>query len=297
MAPATPHSEYKLSIKGKILALGSKTHIMGILNVTPDSFSDGGRYADTDLALAHVREMIEHGADIIDIGGESTRPGADPVTEDEELRRTIPIIERLSKEVKTPLSIDTYKSSVARKALEAGASIVNDISGLRFSPDMAKVVADHNAAVVIMHIKGAPRDMQTNPVYGDVIAEVIDYLAEGIEFALKAGVSRNKILIDPGIGFGKTLEHNLTILNRLNEFRVLSCPLVLGTSRKRFIGAVLNIPGPEQRIFGTAATVALGIERGAHIVRVHDVAQMTQVARMTDAVLKQSIKFQASNDK
>lgn len=268
------------------LLLGKRTLLMGALNVTPDSFSDGGLYYDRDAAIARGVQMEEEGADIIDVGGESTRPGAQAVSEDEELGRIIPIIERLSRENETPISVDTYKSGVADKALKAGASIVNDISGLRFSPDMAKVAADHNAALIIMHIKGTPGDMQANPVYADVVGEIIDYLRESIELALKAGVSRDRILIDPGIGFGKTLEHNLTILDRLNEFRVLGCPIVLGTSRKRFIGTVLDIPEPDQRGEGTAATIALGIAQGAHVVRVHDVAQMTKVARMTDAILK-----------
>ena len=287
-------SDYKINCRGKVLDLGSRTHIMGILNATPDSFSDGGRYADAERALTHAREMAAAGADIIDIGGESTRPGAAPVAEEEELRRIIPLIERLSAELAVPISVDTYKSSVAKKALEAGAAIVNDISGLRFSPDMANVVADSGAAVVIMHIKGTPRDMQQNPVYDDVVGEVMSYLEEGIEIAVKAGVDREKILIDPGIGFGKTLEHNLPLLNRLDEFKALGRPIVLGTSRKKFIGTVLDVPSPEQRVDGTAATVALGIERGACVVRVHDVARMAQVARMTDAILKIKFKVQSS---
>jgi dihydropteroate synthase len=254
--------------------------------VTPDSFSDGGLYADPARALEHARDMVSQGADIIDIGGESTRPGADPLTEEEELRRIIPVIERLTSEIAAPVSVDTYKSSVAIKALNAGASIVNDISGLRFSPDMAQVVADHDAAVVIMHIKGTPRDMQVNPVYGDVVGEISDYLEESAAIALKAGIGRNRIMIDPGIGFGKTLEHNLTILERLDEFRALGFPIVLGTSRKRFIGTVLDIAEPKDRIEGSAATVALGIQRGARIVRVHDVGYMTKVARMTDAIVR-----------
>jgi dihydropteroate synthase len=234
--------------------------------------------------------MAVQGADIIDIGGESTRPGAEPLTEEEELRRIIPVIERLAAESTTPISVDTYKASVAKTALKAGASLVNDISGLRFSPDMANVVADHGAALAIMHIKGTPRNMQQNPVYADVVGEVLQYLEEGIEIALKAGVDRGKILIDPGIGFGKTPEHNLTLLNRLSEFRVLGRPILIGTSRKRFIGTVLDIPAPEQRIEGTAATVALAIERGAQMVRVHDVAQMVRVARMTDAIIRERIE-------
>jgi dihydropteroate synthase len=273
-------SDYKIDCRGKVLDLGSRTHIMGILNVTPDSFSDGGLYADATRALEHARNMVTQGADIIDIGGESTRPGANPLTEEEELRRIIPVIERLTSEIAAPVSVDTYKSSVAIKALNAGASIVNDISGLRFSPDMARVVADHGAAVVIMHIKGTPRDMQMNPVYGDVIGEIMDHLEES------AAIARNRIMIDPGIGFGKTLEHNLTILERLDEFRALGFPIVLGTSRKRFIGTVLDIAAPKDRIEGSAATVALGIQRGARIVRVHDVGYMTKVARMTDAIVR-----------
>ncbi len=285
-------SDYKISCGGKVLDLGLRTHIMGILNVTPDSFSDGGRYVDTERALAHAREMTAAGADIIDIGGESTRPGAQPLSEDEELRRIVPVIERLSAELVVPISVDTYKSGVAKKALDAGASIVNDISGLRFSPDMARIASDYGAAVVVMHIKGTPRDMQQNPVYDDVIGEIMAYLETGIEIAAKGGVDPENILLDPGIGFGKTLEHNLAILNRLDEFRGLGRPIVLGTSRKKFIGSVLDVPVPEQRIDGTAATVALGIERGASVVRVHDVARMVQVARMTDAIVRANSKHE-----
>ena len=279
-------SDYKIDCRGKVLDLGSRTHIMGILNATPDSFSDGGRYADAEQALTHARDMAAEGADIIDIGGESTRPGAAPLAEEEELRRIIPLIERLASELAVPISVDTYKSSVAKKAIKAGASIVNDIGGLRFSRDMANVAAESGVAVVIMHIKGTPRDMQQSPVYDDVVGEVMAYLEEGIEIALKAGVDREKILIDPGIGFGKTLEHNLIILNRLEEFRALGRPVLLGPSRKKFIGTVLGVPVPEQRVDGTAATVALGIEHGARVLRVHDVARMAQVAKMTDAIVK-----------
>jgi dihydropteroate synthase len=283
-------SDYKIKCRGTVLDLNARTHIMGILNVTPDSFSDGGRYADAHRAVDRAREMAAQGADIIDIGGESTRPGARPLSEDEELARIIPVIRQLAGELSTPLSVDTYKSRVAEKALAAGASIVNDISGLRFSPDMAKVAADHGAVVVIMHIKGTPRDMQKNPVYADVVAEVAQYLEEGVATAVSAGVDRERVLIDPGIGFGKTLGHNLTLLERLGEFRAIGRPILLGTSRKKFIGTVLDAPEPELRLEGTAATVALGIERGARIVRVHDVAQMVNVARMTDAILKAKYK-------
>jgi len=290
-------SDYKIDCRGKVLDLGRRTHIMGILNVTPDSFSDGGRFAASDRARTHAHEMVAAGADIIDIGGESTRPGAEPVPVDEELRRIIPILECLSVELPVPLSVDTYKASVARKALEAGASMVNDISGLRFSPDLAKVVADTGAALVIMHIKGTPRNMQQNPEYADVVGEVADFLKKSIEMAEKAGVNREKIIIDPGIGFGKNLAHNLQLLNRLDELKGLGRPIMLGTSRKKFIGTVLDIPIPEQRLNGTAATVALGIARGAAIVRVHDVAQMVQVARMTDAMVKSGSQDHAANQR
>jgi len=279
-------SDYKIDCRGMMLDLGSRTRIMGILNVTPDSFSDGGMFTDEGKAISHARNMVTAGADIIDIGGESTRPGSEPLAEEEELRRVIPLIEQLTKELTVPISIDTYKASVARKALDAGASIVNDISGLRFSPDMARVVAEYGAAVIIMHIKGTPRNMQQNPVYDDVIGEIITYLDEGIAIAERGGVDRNKTLIDPGIGFGKRLEHNLAILKRLDEFRSLGRPIVLGTSRKKFIGTVLDIQAPEQRVEGTAATVVIGIERGASIVRVHDVANIARIVRMTDAIVK-----------
>jgi len=278
-------ADYKIDCRGKILDLGSRTHVMGVLNVTPDSFSDGGRFADADRALAHAREMAAAGADIIDIGGESTRPGAEPLSEEEELRRIIPLIERLSAELSIPISVDTYKSAVAIKALQAGASIVNDISGLRFSPDMARVVADFGAALVIMHIRGTPRTMQQDPVYDDVVDEIRSYLEKGVEIAVNGGVDREKVLIDPGIGFGKTLQHNLELLDRLNELRAIGRPILLGTSRKKFIGTVLEIPEPDQRVDGTAATVAIGIERGACVVRVHDVKRMVQVAQMTDAIV------------
>ena len=283
-------SDYKIRCGGTILDLAARTHIMGILNITPDSFSDGGRYVDGDKATERAREMAAQGADIIDIGGESTRPGARPLSEAEELARIIPVIRQFAQEIPVPISVDTYKSTVAEKALAAGASIVNDISGLRFSPDMAKVAADHGAAVVIMHIKGTPRDMQEKPVYADVVSEIASYLEEGVEIALSAGIDREQILIDPGIGFGKTLEHNLTILERLGEFRAIGRPILLGTSRKKFIGTVLDAPEAERRLDGTAATVALGIERGARVMRVHDVAQMVRVARMTDAILKTKYK-------
>jgi dihydropteroate synthase len=265
------------------LDLFRRTHIMGVLNVTPDSFSDGGRYLDTDKAVKRALEIEKEGADIIDIGGESTRPGAIPLSPEEELSRVIPVIERLKSRLKIPISIDTYKASVAREAIQAGASIINDISGLRFDPDMASVASEYDVPVVIMHIKGTPRDMQVNPFYQDLIGEIIGYLQEGISIALKAGVDKDRIIIDPGIGFGKSFEHNLEIINRLDEFKSLGMPVLFGPSRKSFIGKILDLPA-DDRLEGTAAAVAIGIMKGANIVRVHDVSSMVRVARVAEAI-------------
>lgn len=257
---------------------------MGILNVTPDSFTDGGDFFSKDSAVAHGLSMAEAGADIIDIGGESTRPGSDPVEFEEEIRRTIPVIEALARKVTVPISIDTYKAGVARRALEAGASMVNDISGLRFDPGMSRVVAGYNIPVVLMHIKGTPRNMQVNPEYEALIPEIIDYLRAGIRIALDAGVRESMIIIDPGIGFGKTFEHNLEILNNLREFTLLEKPLLVGPSRKAFIGKILGNAPTSERLEGTAASVAVSIINGANIVRVHEVKEMVKVARVADAI-------------
>ena len=257
---------------------------MGILNVTPDSFTDGGDFFSKDSAVAHGLGMAEAGADIIDIGGESTRPGSDPVEYEEEIRRTIPVIEALARRVTVPISIDTYKAGVARRALEAGASMVNDISGLRFDPGMSRVVAGYNIPVVLMHIKGTPRNMQVNPEYEALLPEIIDYLRASIRIALDAGVRESMIIIDPGIGFGKTFEHNLEILNNLREFTLLEKPLLVGPSRKAFIGKILGNAPTSERLEGTAASVAVSIMNGANIVRVHDVKEMVKVARVADAI-------------
>jgi dihydropteroate synthase len=261
-----------------------KTYIMGILNVTPDSFSDGGQFFDKISAIRRAVQMVKEGADIIDIGGESTRPGSDPVPLEEELRRTIPLIEVLVKEIRVPISIDTYKSKVAIRALNAGASMVNDISGLRFDPVMTSVIAQYKVPVVIMHIKGKPKDMQQNPVYEDLIPEVIAYLKESIDMATKAGISEDKIIIDPGIGFGKTFEHNLEIINNLRKLRVLEKPILIGPSRKAFIGKILGDVPTGERLEGTAAAVAISIMNGANIIRVHDVREMVRVAKVADAI-------------
>jgi dihydropteroate synthase len=257
---------------------------MGILNVTPDSFSDGGRFFDPSSAIHRGIQMAEDGADIIDIGGESTRPGAEPISVEEEVRRTIPVIEALAKEIRIPISIDTYKAEVAKRALDAGAGIVNDISGLRYDPRMAKVVAGYSVPVVIMHMKGSPKDMQKAPVYEALIPEILDYLREGIRMATEAGIPEDKIIVDPGIGFGKRFEHNLEIIHNLCEFVLLEKPLLVGPSRKAFIGKILGDVPSEERLEGTAAAVAISIFNGAHIIRVHDVKEMAKVVKVADAI-------------
>lgn len=272
------------------LRLSERTHVMGILNRTPDSFSDGGKFTDEKDALQHVRRMVAEGADIIDIGGESTRPGSEGVNVSEELKRTIPIIKKISQGLDIPISIDTSKHEVAVEAIRHGASMVNDITGLKADPKMADVIAASGAAVSVMHIKGTPRDMQDNPAYGDLMLEIIDSLRESIDIASRAGISPDKIIIDPGIGFGKTVEHNLTIINRLAELKILDKPILIGTSRKSFIGNVLK-RDLDDRLIGTAATCALAIMSGVSFIRVHDVREMVDVARITDAVKRQGYDF------
>lgn len=284
--------EFKLICGKHQLDLGKRTFIMGILNVTPDSFSDGGQYQEVDKAIERGIAMAQEGADIIDIGGESTRPDANPCSIEEELTRVIPIIKGLSKRIDLPISIDTYKSEVARRALEEGAHLVNDISALSFDTEMAKVVAEYKVPVVLMHILGTPQDMQQNPQYTCVVSEIILYLRERIRKALEAGMEADKIIIDPGIGFGKTVEHNLEILRKLREFKSLGKPILIGTSRKSLIGKVLDLP-VEERLEGTAATVAVSILNGANIIRVHDVLAMKRVAKMVDAI-KSGIRFEVT---
>lgn len=263
------------------LNLSKRTHIMGILNVTPDSFSDGGLYLEKERAIEHAFRMVSEGADIIDIGGQSTRPGSIEIEEKEELKRILPVLKGLVGKIKVPISIDTYSSHVACECLKEGAHLINDISGLRFSHDMAEVISRFNAGCVIMHIKGRPQYMQDNPTYIDLFGEIIDYLKEGISIAEKASISQ--IIIDPGIGFGKTLSHNLKLIKGLNRFKVLKKPILIGVSRKSFIGAILNLPVPE-RIEGTEAAVSYAIIKGAHIVRVHDVKRIKRVVKIIDAI-------------
>lgn len=258
------------------LDTGHRPLVMGILNVTPDSFSDGGRYLEPGAAVDRGLCLAEEGADIIDIGGESTRPGAKKVSPDEELKRVVPVIEGLAKRSNIPISIDTYKSEVARRSLEVGASIINDISGLRFDPQMAGVAAKYKAGLVLMHIKGTPEDMQKDPQYGDLLVEISDYLNGSIEIALEAGVERAAIAIDPGIGFGKTVEHNLSLLKNLAHFKKIDCPIVAGASRKSFIGKLNNGIPADERLPGSLAAALLAVQGGADIVRCHDVKETVQ---------------------
>ncbi len=262
-----------------------RTYVMGILNITPDSFSDGGRFLNHSEALDHAKQMVDEGADIIDVGGESTRPGAQPASLEEEHGRVIPFIEKLASQVEVPISIDTTKAEVAKNALEAGAAIINDISALRFDPQMASLASEQGVPVVLMHMRGTSETMQHHLVYDSLISEIYSFLKERIEYAESVGIDPQKIIIDPGIGFGKSVpDGNLSIIKNLSSFKDLGKPILVGTSRKAFIGNVLNL-GVEEREEGTAATISLAISNGAHIVRVHDVGKMKRVVKMVDAVL------------
>lgn len=272
-----------LKCRDKELPLHEKTHIMGVLNLTPDSFYDGGRYFEVDLALKRAEKMIEEGADIIDIGGESTRPGSEGVSEEEELRRVIPVIRAICKRFDIVLSVDTTKPVVARAALEEGVSMINDISGLKFGDEVAGLASKFGAALVLMHTTSRPRDMQDKTEYVSLIDDVIKSLEISVGKALKRGVDEQSILIDPGIGFGKTAEQNLTILKHLKRFGELGKPVLIGTSNKSFIGSTLDAPVNDRKE-GTAATVAIAIMNGASVIRVHDIAHMKRVSQMADAV-------------
>jgi dihydropteroate synthase len=276
-------SHFTLHCRRRTFHLGERTLLMGVLNITPDSFSDGGLFFDKTKAIAHGLKMVEEGADIIDIGGESTRPGSKPLGLEEELRRVLPVIEALSKETEVPISIDTYKSEVARRAIEAGAEIINDISGLHFDPELARVAAKENTPVVLMHIRGTPETMQKDVHYGSLFSEIIAYLNEGIRRVESAGVAPEQIVVDPGIGFGKTLEDNLLLIKHLSEFRILGKPILLGTSRKSFIGKILDAQ-PDQRLEGTLSSIAIGVLNGAHIIRSHDVLQAKRAIAVADAI-------------
>jgi len=274
-----------MRFKDFTLPIYQRTCIMGILNVTPDSFSPGAVYKDPAVALKHADQMVSLGADIIDVGGESSRPRAEAVEEKEEIERVVPVIKAIKRSLKVPVSIDTCKSEVAREALKAGADIVNDITALRGDEKMARVAAEFNAAVILMHMKGTPRTMQKAPLYNDVVEEIYSYLSESASLAESAGVAPEKIIVDPGIGFGKTLEHNIEILRELKKFKKLKKPVLVGTSRKSLIGELID-KNVDERIFGDLALFALAIQNGADILRVHDVGAAYDCTRVADSIVR-----------
>lgn len=277
-------NNFVLDLLRKRLFLSQRTHIMGILNLTPDSFYDGGRYLEPEKAVRQAEKMVEKGADIIDIGAESTRPGANPIPLEEELSRLLPVLQSIRPELDVPISVDTYKSEVAKRVLDMGADMINDISGLHFDPDMPGVISKFNAGCVLMHIKGKPKDMQKNPQYTDLMTEIISYLRDSLEIVKKAGIDINKTILDPGIGFGKRIEDNLVIIRRLSELKSLGRPILIGVSRKSFIGHTLELP-VEDRLEGSLASAVLAIVNGASILRVHDVEETKRAVRMADAIL------------
>jgi len=284
---STMSRAYRLHLPGRreplILGGGARGLVMGVLNITVDSFSDGGLYLDRDAAVAHGQALVAEGVDLIDIGAESTRPGSESVAAEEQINRVVPVIEQLASRVDVPISIDTASAVVARRAIEAGATMVNDVTALRGDVNMARLVAEAGVPVILMHMQGTPRTMQDNPAYDDVVGDITAFLRERLAAAESAGVSREQTIIDVGFGFGKTLEHNLTLLRRLNEFCILDRPLLVGTSRKAMLGAILDVP-PDGRLYGTLATVAAALDRGAAIVRVHDVRPALDVARVVAAI-------------
>jgi len=276
-------TRYSIRCRKRTLMLGRRTLLMGVLNVTPDSFSDGGLFFDKEKAISHGLRMVEEGADIIDVGGESTRPGSKPLELEEELRRVIPVIELLAKRIDIPLSIDTYKSAVAKRAVEAGAEIINDISGLHFDPTLAQVAAKEDTPLILMHIRGIPETMQKNVHYDSLFSEILRYLRDSVQRAESAGLDPQQVIVDPGIGFGKKVEDNLLIIKNLHEFRILGKPILLGTSRKSFIGKILNADAGE-RLEGTISSTAIGVLNGAHIIRSHDVLQAKKAIAVADAI-------------
>lgn len=276
---------FRLNLGSYRLNLAKRAHIMGIVNITPDSFSNDGLYDfSLDEIVSRAEELVNDGADIIDVGGESTRPGARPVSFKEELKRTVPVIKSLAKKVKVPISIDTYKPEVAQAGLDNGALMVNDITGLR-NIKMRKLVAKYKSGVVIMHMRARPKTMQINPEYKSLIDDVIEYLGNAVKMAVASGIDGNKIIVDPGIGFGKTSEHNLEILKKISEFRVLGKPILVGPSRKSFLGTILNLE-PQERIFGTVSACVLAVKNGASLVRVHDVKAVKEALKVLEAIDK-----------
>ena len=282
--------KFKLRLPSRTLVLGERTLVMGILNVTPDSFSDGGLFIDPNAAIARALAMEKDGADLIDLGGESTRPGSEGVPAEEELRRVLPVLDGLRGKLKIPISIDTAKSQVAEAAAIAGAEILNDVTGLRGDPRIADVARRRKLPLILMHMRGEPRTMQKRPFARDVVRDVVAGLRRAVAVARRAGVPKSQIVLDPGIGFGKSWPQNFELLERLPELARLGFPLLLGTSRKSFIGKILGRAAKDERAWGTAATVAASILGGAHIVRVHDVAEMVQVARVADALINPALR-------
>jgi len=273
----------ELLAKGQTISFSERPLLMGIVNVTPDSFFDGGRFLDPEAAVAHAWQLVEEGADLLDIGAESTRPGSIPVEETEERRRLIPVVTAVAKAVSVPISVDTSKAVVAKAAIDAGAVMVNDVTALRGDPAMVDAIVVSGVGVVLMHMQGTPQTMQKAPKYHDVVEEVEDFLAERVRFALERGVAKNQIMLDPGIGFGKTLAHNLDLLGQLRTFTKLGFPLLVGPSRKGFIGELVE-QSVQDRAWGTAGAIALAVERGAHVLRVHDVAGMKDVVKVAAAI-------------
>ena len=269
--------------KDRLIEFPGRPLIMGVVNVTPDSFYDGGRYLDAEAAVAHAVRLVEEGADLLDVGAESTRPGADAVNEVEERRRVIPVVTAVAKAVTVPISIDTSKAAIAREALDAGAVLVNDVTALRGDSAMVDVVARSGAGIVLMHMHGTPRTMQQAPRYNDVVEEISVFFEERIHFAMTHGIVRRQIILDPGIGFGKLLVHNLTLLAQLRCFEIFECPLLVGVSQKAFLGQLLDRP-VQERQWGTAAAVAMAVDRGAGILRVHDVRAMKDVVQVAAAI-------------
>jgi dihydropteroate synthase len=296
LAHSSPRTYRTLTCAGRVLDFSVKTGIMGILNVTPDSFYDGGKYLDAPMALDRAHQMAAEGADIIDIGGQSSRPGSDAVSEAEEASRVLPVVRAVAESVPALISVDTYRAAIARAALDAGAHLINDISALRFDPSLLAVAAGHQAPLILMHMQGMPRTMQLNPTYEALIDEVFAYLQARLEVARAGGMATERLLIDPGIGFGKGARHNLELLRKLHHFHALGQPVVVGTSRKSFIGLILGTEVHE-RLEGTAATVAAAILQGADIVRVHDVLEMARVARMIDAMVRPHFNTRAGEQK
>ncbi len=276
--------EYTLKVNGKDITLGRRTLIMGILNITPDSFSDGGSYFDREKAVAQGIQLLQEGADILDIGGESTRPGSESVSAREEAERVLPVISALRERTDIPISIDTTKVEVAREALAAGANIINDISALRFDPEILQLAAEREVPVILMHMQGNPKTMQAAPYYKNLLLEIKEFLAERIRAAVIAGIKKENIILDPGIGFGKTLEHNLKLIKNLNFLEDLDRPILVGISRKAFIGKILDLP-PDERLEGTIASALLSMLHGAHILRVHDLAAVKRAVQVAEAIM------------